>query len=436
MKLFNRVLIHLLSGIFIILLGWAVFFYLGIMSEVNDEVDDSLEDYSELIITRSLAGKELPAHDSGSNNQYFLREVDESYVRSHQAISYSDSMIYIKEKNETEPARILTTIFKDKENRHYELSVFTPTIEKRDLQEAIFHLLIALFATLLIAILVINIWVFRRSMKPFYQLLNWLDKYRLGQENEPLDISTDTSEFRKLNETVKRYASHSEEIYRQQKLFIGNASHEIQTPLAVCQNRIEMLMEDESLSEEQLSELAKTYQTLEYVSKLNKSLLLLSKIDNSQFVDSANVCINELVHRYMDDYQEVYDYKEIQITLNEKENFHLQINETLATMLITNLLKNAYVHNYEHGTIQIEIGKDYITFSNSGDLQPLDEKRVFERFYQGKKKEGTTGLGLAIVAAICRQCSLAVSYRFVNNMHEFHVTNYTSSYVLYFICCL
>lgn len=423
MKLFNRVLIHLLSGIFIILLGWAVFFYLGIMSEVNDEVDDSLEDYSELIITRSLAGKELPAHDSGSNNQYFLREVDESYVRSHQAISYRDSMIYIKEKNETEPARILTTIFKDKENRHYELSVFTPTIEKRDLQEAIFHLLIALFATLLIAILVINIWVFRRSMKPFYQLLDWLDKYRLGQENEPLDISTYTTEFRKLNETVKRYATHSEEIYRQQKLFIGNASHEIQTPLAVCQNRIEMLMEDESLSEEQLSELAKTYQTLEYVSKLNKSLLLLSKIDNSQFVDSANVCINELVHRYMDDYQEVYDYKEIQITLNEKENFHLQINETLATMLITNLLKNAYVHNNEHGTIQIEIGKDYITFSNSGDLQPLDEKRVFERFYQGKKKEGTTGLGLAIVAAICRQCSLAVSYRFVNNRHEFHVTN-------------
>ena len=423
MKLFNRVLIHLLSGIFIILLGWAVFFYLGIMSEVNDEVDDSLEDYSELIITRSLAGKELPAHDSGSNNQYFLREVDESYVRSHQAISYRDSMIYIKEKNETEPARILTTLFKDKENRHYELSVFTPTIEKRDLQEAIFHLLIALFATLLIAILVINIWVFRRSMKPFYQLLNWLDKYRLGQENEPLDIYTYTTEFRKLNETVKRYASHSEEIYRQQKLFIGNASHEIQTPLAVCQNRIEMLMEDESLSEEQLSELAKTYQTLEYVSKLNKSLLLLSKIDNSQFVDSANVCINELVHRYMDDYQEVYDYKEIQITLNEKENFHLLINETLASMLITNLLKNAYVHNNEHGTIQIEIGKDYITFSNSGDLQPLDEKRVFERFYQGKKKEGTTGLGLAIVAAICRQCSLAVSYRFVNNRHEFHVTN-------------
>ena len=193
--------------------------------------------------------------------------------------------------------------------------------------------------------------------------------------------------------------------------------------LAIIGNRVEWLLEDSSLSDEQAMELYKINKTLSRAVRLNKTLLLLTKIDNNQFVDTTTVSINELLHRYMDDYQEVYDYKEIQITLNEKENFHLQINETLATMLITNLLKNAYVHNNEHGTIQIEIGKDYITFSNSGDLQPLDEKRIFERFYQGKKKEGTTGLGLAIVAAICRQCSLAVSYRFVNNMHEFHVTN-------------
>ena len=159
MKLFNRVLIHLLVGIFVVLLGWAAVFYMGMMEEINDEVDDSLEDYTELIITRSLAGKALPAHDSGSNNQYFLKEVDESYVRSHEVISYRDSMIYIVEKGETEPARILTTIFKDKEGRHYEVSVFTPSIEKQDLMEAIFFLLVGLFIVLLVAILLINVWV-------------------------------------------------------------------------------------------------------------------------------------------------------------------------------------------------------------------------------------------------------------------------------------
>ena len=204
MKLFYRVLIHLLVGIFVVLLGWAVVFYMGIMDEITDEVDDSLDDYSELIIKRSLAGKELPAHDSGSNNQYYLKEVDRTYFLSRDAISYRDSMVYIEEKKEAEPARILTTLFKDKSERYFELSVYTPSIEKKDLREAIFHLLVGLFVSLLIAILLINIWVFHRSMKPFYRLLGWLERFRLGKRNEPLDNLTHTTEFRKLNPNVAR----------------------------------------------------------------------------------------------------------------------------------------------------------------------------------------------------------------------------------------
>ena len=181
MKLFYRVLIHLLVGVFIVLSCWAMVFYMGILEEINDEVDDSLEDYTELIIIRSLAGKQLPSNDSGSNNQYFLREVDADYALSREAIIYRDSMIYIAEKNETEPARILTTLFKDKEGRHFEVSVYTPTIEKWDLKKAIFQLLVGLFVTLLVAILLINVWVFHRSMKPFYRLLEWLDHFRMGK---------------------------------------------------------------------------------------------------------------------------------------------------------------------------------------------------------------------------------------------------------------
>ena len=422
MKLFYRVIIHLLTGIFVILLGWAVVFYWGIMAEINDEVDDSLEDYSELIIIRSLAGKELPAHDSGSNNQYFLQEVDADYALSREAICYRDSMIYIAEKGETEPARILTTLFQDKEGRHYELSVYTPSIEKRDLREAIFYQLVGLFASLLVAILLINIWVFHRSMKPFYVLLDWLDKFRLGKQNAVLDHPTHTTEFRKLNEAVNRFARHSEEVFEQQKQFIGNASHELQTPLAVCQNRLEMLMEDETLNEQQLGEIARTYQTLEYVSKLNKSLLLLSKIDNSQFTDVEDVCLNEVLHRYADDYQEVYHYRDIALDIQEKGTFRVSMNGTLAVVLITNLLKNAYVHNIDKGQVRIEISRSGIRFGNTSLSEPLDGKRIFERFYQGtKKKEGSTGLGLALVDAICRQYHLKVSYRFLDGMHWLEV---------------
>lgn len=422
MKLFNRVLMHLLVGSVFILMGWAIVFYMGIMEEINDEVDDSLEDYTELIITRSLAGKELPAHDSGSNNQYYLKEVDVSYALSRNPISYKDSMVYISEKKETEPARILTTIFKDVKGKYYEVAVYTPSIEKQDLRRAIIQLLIGLFGCLLIAFLIINIWVFHQSMKPFYRLLAWLDNYRLGKKNLALDNPTHTTEFRKLNEAVIRYAAHSEEVFEQQKQFIGNASHELQTPLAICRNRLEMLMEDETLSEHQMEEILKTYQTLEYVSKLNKSLLLLSKIDNSQFVETSDVCLNEVLHRYVEDYQEVYDYREIRLSIKERGDFRLQMNETLAVVLVTNLLKNAFVHNINEGVISIEITPDGMAFGNTGGDVALDEKRIFERFYQGsRKKEGSTGLGLAIVDAICRQYHLKVSYQFMDKMHRFEI---------------
>lgn len=421
MKLFYRVLIHLLTGIVVVLSGWAVCFYFAIVDEINDEIDDSLEDYSELIIIRSLAGKELPSSDSGSNNQYFLREVSEAYVRTRERIRYQDTMVYIAEKKETEPARILTTIFRNDAGQYYELSVSTPTIEKQDLRESIFYLLIGLFVILLVTILIINIWVFYRSMKPFYVLLHWLGDYRLGQTHKPLYNPTHTSEFQKLNDTVVRFAQHSEEVFQQQKQFIGNASHEIQTPLAVCRNRLEMLMEDETLTEQQLGEIIKTYETLEYVSKLNKSLLLLSKIDNYQYSETSQVCLNDILHSLIPDFEEVYAFKEVSLSLEENARLCADMNEVLATVLMTNLLKNAFVHNVEDGSIRITINKESICFSNTGTLVALDEKRVFERFYQGNKKEGSTGLGLAIANAVCRQFKLELKYVFKDGMHQFWV---------------
>ena len=295
MKLIYRIVIRI-SLLLILVLGvWAVFFYMAMMDEVNDEVDDSLEDYSEVIIIRTLAGEELPSQNTGSNNQYYLREVTEEYADSREDITYKDSMVYIVEKGETEPARILTTIFKDDENRFYELTVSTPSIEKEDLTAAIRNWMIFLYVALLLVIIVVNVWVFQQSMRPLYVLLHWLDGYRIGSKNKPLENDTQITEFRKLNEAAIRNAERSEQLFEQQKQFIGNASHEIQTPLAICRNRLEMMMEDESLSESQLEELMKTHQTLEHITKLNKSLLLLSKIDNGQFTETVELELNDLL---------------------------------------------------------------------------------------------------------------------------------------------
>lgn len=419
MKLSYRILSRLSGALIIILTVWAALFYFALMDEVNDEVDDALEDYSETIIIRHLAGEKLPSHDNGSNNEYFLEEVTPEYAQAHPRLWYSDQMVYIAEKKETEPARILTTIFTDEQDRYYKLTVATPSIEKHDLILAIWYWIMFLYGALLLTILGINIWVFHRSMKPLYVLLEWLDKYTIGKPYRPYVNPTQVTEFKKLNSALERSITHNERIYQQQKEFIGNASHEIQTPLAICRNRIEMLMEDDNLSQNQMEELAKIHGTLEHITKLNRSLLLISKIENGQYPESTTIDIGALFKKFLPDYEDVYSYKNISVELKESESLLIQMNDTLATILITNLLKNAFVHNVKGGCIRIEVSQKGFIIGNSAHGEALDSEHIFNRFYQGSKKEHSTGLGLAIAATICKLYPCELRYYYKENMHFF-----------------
>lgn len=398
---------------------------MAVVEEVNDEVDDTLEDYSEGLIIRALSGEDMPTASNGSNNQYYLYEVSESYAASHPQITYRDEMVFITEKSETEPARVLITIFRTEDERYMELVVYTPTIEKLDLLRAILGWIIFLYVLLLLIILSINIWVFRKNMKPLYVLLKWLDTSQLGKKNEPLENTAKITEFRKLNAATMAFAERGEKLFEQQKTFIGNASHEMQTPLAICRNRLEMLMEDETLTEHQLNELIKTHQTLENLTRMNRSLLLLCKIENGQFVDTRSVCLNDILAHYLDDYKEVYAYRNITVTVTTDSSFCVEMNDSLVSVLVTNLLKNSFVHNIDGGFIYIKITANTFEISNTGE-KPLDRERIFERFYQGQKKEGSTGLGLALVDSICKANHLKIDYTYVENRHIFTISKQNS----------
>lgn len=425
MKLFHLVLWRISLALIVVLTVWAGFFYMAVVEEVNDEVDDTLEDYSEGLIIRALSGEDMPTASNGSNNQYYLYEVSESYAASHPQITYRDEMVFITEKSETEPARVLITIFRTEDERYMELVVYTPTIEKLDLLRAILGWIIFLYVLLLLIILSINIWVFRKNMKPLYVLLKWLDSSQLGKKNELLENTTKITEFRKLNAATMAFAERGEKLFEQQKTFIGNASHEMQTPLAICRNRLEMLMEDETLTEHQLNELIKTHQTLENLTRMNRSLLLLCKIENGQFADTRSVCLNDILAHYLDDYKEVYAYRNITVTVTTDSSFCVEMNDSLVSVLVTNLLKNSFVHNIDGGFIYIKITANTFEISNTGE-KPLDRERIFERFYQGQKKEGSTGLGLALVDSICKANHLKIDYTYVENRHIFTISKQNS----------
>ena len=418
MKLIYRVTIRLSAILLPILLLWAAVFYYSMVDEINDETDDSLEDYATMLIRRTLTNHELPGQSDGSNNTYSI-ELLPGGTCTGPILEFEDRQVYIPEKRETEPARTLRMSFSDADGNTWLLTVSTPTFEREDLLLAVLWHLVALYAILVITILAVTSIVFNYSMRPLYRLLRWLDGYSLGNGVEDLPMCTHIEEFRILTESARSTIARAEENFERQKQFIGNASHELQTPLAVLGTRIEWMIDNTPLTEEQFAELTKMRQSLHRLSRLNRTLLLISKIENSQFNEVHDVDIVELIDNELEIYNEIYAGKEIACSTQLPAQFIAAMDESLATTLVTNLLKNAFLYTTQGGTIRISIDKEILTVENSG-TEPLDATRLFDRFYTGGAN-GSTGLGLALVKSIAEFYKFNLDYTYKGGMHCFTV---------------
>lgn len=422
MKLLHRISLQLSWVLLICFAGWGTLFYYIIVDEINDETDDALEEYADFIIVRALTGEKLPENENGTNNSYHLIEVSEEYAAGNPSTLFMDEMVYLQSKKETEPARTFRTIFKNQEGRYFQLSVMIPTFEKEDLKETILYWLIFLYMLLLLTIILVNSFVQRYSLKPLHDMVSWIENLTLSKDTLPLKRDYGTYEFKILSEALWQSSRRNAEIYEQQSLFIGHTSHELQTPIAIAQNRLELLMDDAGLSEEQLTQLLKAKQSIENLSKLNKTLLLLTRIENAQFAQTSRIDINDLLASILVDFGEAYEYLQISCNIEHNSALILNMNETLATVLFSNLIKNAYTHNLPHGRIYLSVDSDRISISNTGASCALNSDYIFRRFYQGSHREGSTGLGLSLVESICKNYRMNVSYSYVNDLHRFQIS--------------
>lgn len=420
MSLISRVALRLAVALILLMSLWATLFYFTMADEIRDEVDDALEDYTSLIITRKLAGQELPQAGDGSNNTFTITPVSPEYASSRSHYRYHDESVYIPEKRETEPARVITTIFSDAEGRFYELKVSTPSFEKDDLFNAIMWWIVALYIFLLLFTTGLTVLVFYRNMRPLYILLEWLDSYLPGRKPTPINNPTPVTEFQRLNVALQSAIDRSEQMLERQTQFIGNASHELQTPLAIIGNRVEWLLDESNLTDEQAMELYKINKTLSRAVRLNRTLLLLTKIENNQFIETAKVDIVAIVSEAIESLSEIYMSREIEFKADLPDSFEVEMNESLASTLVSNLIKNVYVHSERGACAQATIVGSMLVVENDG-REALDAEHVFDRFYQGSQRENSTGLGLALVASICRRYNLALQYRFVDGRHRFEV---------------
>lgn len=421
MKLIHNIAVRLSVALLPVIGLWAMVFYFVIVDEINDEADDLLESYAEQLMVRKLSGKELPVTNIMTDGHYSISQVTESYADSQAGMEYYDSDFYISETDENEPARFLKTIFRDREGRCFELIVATPTFEKNDLIGTILWWILALYLILLLTVILIALVVLQKSMRPLYKILDWLNAYTPGKSHSRLSIDTDIHEFRQLEKVTTEATDRSDKAFEKQKQFIGNASHELQTPLAVLGGRIDWMLDNDSLGEESVGELVQMKRELGHIVRLNKTLLLLTKIDNDQFPDQTDVNLSSMVLSQKELYEEIFSSKRISCSVQvPDEPVIIRMNETLASILVTNIIKNAFVHSPEGGTGALTLTENELVVANSGD-SPLDQSRIFDRFYQGSKKDGSTGLGLALAKTIADRNGLCLTYSYENGMHLFRI---------------
>lgn len=179
-------------------------------------------------------------------------------------------------------------------------------------------------------------------------------------------------------------------VVRASKQFIGNASHELQTPLAVLGGRMEYLLDCADLDEETTGEIIQMRRTLDHIVRLNKTLLLLTKIDNGQFPESTDIDLVPLVEERKALYDDIYGEHKIRCRLHLPGTFSVRMDESLCSILVSNLIKNAYLHIADGAAVDIRIEGNVLTVINDG-VSPLDEKHIFERFYQGSQKKARQG---------------------------------------------
>lgn len=419
MKLIHYTTSRLGVVILLTMAFWSVFFYMTILDEVRDETDDSLKNYKSLIIKQVVKDSTRLKSHVDILTRYYIRQISERKGKHYEERLYTTEVFNEYEMDE-EPVRVLKTAFRTDNGRYYELTVMTSTLEEDDMLESILWSIVYLYLATVICILLVTRFVFRKSLRPFYRLLNWLDVFTLGKRNEPLVNKTRVTEFRRLYQTIEEMCRRNEAVFHQQKQFIENASHELQTPLAICRNKLELLSENPDCTEEQLQDISEIHHALGRIIRLNKSLLLLSRIENRQYTEEKEMVFNSVVQKLAEDFKDIYEFRNIRIEIQEEGRFVHRMNEVLGTALVTNLLKNAVVHSPENSFIEVKITEQRIVFINEGG-PGLDREKIFQRFYHASNgKTDSTGLGLAIVESITALYGLRVNY-FYNGRHHFEI---------------
>ena len=403
--------ISIASTILVLLIAGAGYYFL-LQYVLKEQLDETLRveqvEIQDFIQTHHL----LPPATTYKDQRIEFKKSDKVLPQSFRTL-----MLYDPDEKENELSRQLN--FNVEVNGQYYIASVTKSQEATEEIIGVI-LLITLGLIILLSLLLFfaNRFVVKRLWKPFQTTLSSIKSFDL---NAPSAIKTEKTaihEFNELNVNISMMTEKVVKDYLSLKHFIDHASHEMQTPLAVVNSKLDVLIQDPSLNEKNLQDLQVIYDSVDKMSKLSQSLLLLARIENNQFSEKQEVDIHNVAKNIIQELDEWISERSLTVS-NEISELKVNMNSQLANTLIANLLINAIKHSNKQESILLRSDKNVLTISNPG-TQALDKDRIFDRFWKSEYSDGT-GLGLAIAKQICDHYGFPLQYEFSQGAHHFSI---------------
>jgi signal transduction histidine kinase len=416
MKLFNKTIqSYIVYSAFILLISVPLFYFV-LKQIVSKDVDEGLLAQKEEMVGKLGRIITLNPFDWLDIFEPDIRLTPSADFRQYDTL-YSTLEVDRKTNREI-PYRVLESNVLVK-GIPYNIQFKSSLLNNEDLIKSIVMVQALLIILIAAGLWLINRTLSKKSWKPFYVTLDKLKRYKIESDEQLRFPATDIDEFSNLNNTITALTSRSQKAYQAQKEFTENASHEMQSPLAVLQSKTELLMQTSPLSEEQAELISELTQAGQRMNRLNKSLLLLSKIENQQFPETEMIELQPMISSLLAQYANAIEQKHLEVSNEGMSLVTIRANKILVEALLGNILSNAIRHNVPQGRIGIRLDSKQLVVQNTGRPSPLDGNKLFQRFQKQNTDANSTGLGLEIAKRICDLNGIKLQYEFKEHLHTF-----------------
>lgn len=415
---FKTILYYLVIAILVFSAGGVVAYRL-ISEEIAAETDYYMSHSLDIIEYRLKRAVErgYSLENRFNTNQLKVSELAVAPLDTN--IHFSDTLAMHPHLNQLEMMRKLQ-VNRQIAGKYFEITMMDVIIEDSDIYESVVKIIVRLFALFTLVMIIGTFLMSHSLLKPFKETLNRIRKFNV-QDPSPIQLPrTSTSEFKQLNIILSEMSGRAQKEYQALKKFSENASHEMQTPLAIASGKLDLLT-DSDLSEEQFSLVTSAQQSLKRLSQLGQSLSLLTKIENNEFTISEKTDFSEMVEDGLNNFKEFFEMKGLDLKTNIKKGVKIDLNAHLGAILLNNLINNSIKHNIEGGSVEVHLDEHHLRFRNTGAKPTMPTNQLFNRFEKNGTNSDSSGLGLAIVKEICDYHSIKIDYTY-DDKHQIDIT--------------